>query len=140
MFALFRKYNMKLNPAKYAFVLGSGKFLGFMVNNRGIKANPTKVQVVLDLQSSKIVKKIQKLTGMIVALSRLVAQSTDKCHPFFEALKMGKNLIWTTKCEEAFQKIKQYLKSIPVLAKSRAREDLTLYLSVYEQAISDVLV
>ena len=36
MFILLRKYNMKLNPTKYAFGVGSGKFFGFMVNNRGI--------------------------------------------------------------------------------------------------------
>ena len=50
-FALLWKYNMKLNPAKCAFGVGSGKFLGFIVNNRGIEANPTKVQALLDLQS-----------------------------------------------------------------------------------------
>ena len=33
MFALLRKYNMKLNPAKCAFGVGSRKFLGFMVNH-----------------------------------------------------------------------------------------------------------
>ena len=49
---------MKLNPAKCTFRVGSGKFLGFMVNNRGIEANLTKVQALLDLQSPKIVKQI----------------------------------------------------------------------------------
>ena len=39
MFALLRNFNMKLNPAKCAFGVESGKFLGFMVNNRGIEAN-----------------------------------------------------------------------------------------------------
>ena len=53
---------------------------------------------------------------------------------------MGKNLIWTDECEEAFQKIKQYLGGIPVLAKLRVREDLTLYLYVSEHAVSGVLV
>ena len=58
MFSLLRKYNMKLNPAKCAFGVGSGKFLGFMVNNCGIEANPSKVQALLDLQSPKTVKDI----------------------------------------------------------------------------------
>ena len=58
MFALLQKYNMKLNPAKCAFGVGSGKFLGFMVNNREIEANPNKVQALLDLQSARIVKEI----------------------------------------------------------------------------------
>ena len=31
-FAMFRRYQMKLNPNKCAFVVASGKFLGFMVS------------------------------------------------------------------------------------------------------------
>ena len=53
---------------------------------------------------------------------------------------MGKNLIWTAICEEAFQKIKQYLRGILILAKPRIGEDLTLYLFVSEHAVSGVLV
>ena len=41
-FEILRKYKMMLNPAKCAVT--SGKFLGFMVNYRGIEANPTKIQ------------------------------------------------------------------------------------------------
>ena len=39
-FSTLRKYNMKLNPAKCVFTITSGKFLGFMVSQRGIEANP----------------------------------------------------------------------------------------------------
>ena len=77
---------------------------------------------------------------MITALSRFVSKSMDKCCPFFQALKLGKNLIWSANCDEAFQQIKQYLGGIPVLAKSRMGEDLTLYLSISEHVVSGVLV
>ena len=36
MFEFFRKYRMKLNPQKCVFGVKSGKFLGFIVNHRGI--------------------------------------------------------------------------------------------------------
>ena len=42
-FDTFRQYNMKLNPSKCAFGVSSGKFLGFMVSQRGIEANPNKI-------------------------------------------------------------------------------------------------
>ena len=42
-FATLRQYQMKLNPTKCAFGMTSGKFLGFMVSQRGIEANPKKV-------------------------------------------------------------------------------------------------
>ena len=53
---------------------------------------------------------------------------------------MGRNLAWSVECEEAFQQIKQYLGGIPVLSKATMGEDLTLYLSVSEHAISGMLI
>ena len=47
-FQILRNYNMKLNPAKCAFGVSAGKFLGFIVNHRGIEANPNKIKAVLE--------------------------------------------------------------------------------------------
>ncbi|KAL0449224.1 UNVERIFIED_CONTAM: hypothetical protein Slati_1478800 [Sesamum latifolium] len=48
-FAVLRKYRLKLNPGKCAFGVSGGRFLGFMVTQRGIEANPDKIKVVLDM-------------------------------------------------------------------------------------------
>ena len=68
-FQILREYNMKLNPAKCAFRVSAGKFLGFIVNNRGIEANPNKRKAVLDMPSPSGIKEVQRLTGRIAALS-----------------------------------------------------------------------
>ncbi|KMT08060.1 hypothetical protein BVRB_6g144140 [Beta vulgaris subsp. vulgaris] len=39
-FTTLRKYKLKLNPHKCVFGVVAGKFLGFLVNQRGIEANP----------------------------------------------------------------------------------------------------
>ena len=49
-FQVLKNYNMKLNPTKCAFGVLAGKFLGFIVNNRGIEANPNNIKVMLDMQ------------------------------------------------------------------------------------------
>nr|MCH9869571.1 reverse transcriptase family protein [Serratia marcescens] len=41
-FETLRKHQMKLNPEKCAFGVSGGKFLGFLVSERGIEANPEK--------------------------------------------------------------------------------------------------
>ena len=61
-FQILREYNMKLNPAKCAFGVSAGKFLGFIVNNRGIEANPDKIKVVLNMPPSSNIKEVQRLT------------------------------------------------------------------------------
>ena len=78
---------MKLNPAKCFFGVSAGKFLGFIVNNRGIEANPDKVKVVLDMSLPSNIKEVQRLIGRIAALSRFVSEASDKCQPFFHVLK-----------------------------------------------------
>ena len=49
-FDTLRQYHIKLNPSKCAFGVSSGKFLGFIVSHRGIKANPDKIQAILDMK------------------------------------------------------------------------------------------
>ena len=48
-FQSLKHYNMKLNPAKCAFSVASGKFLGFIVSHRRIEANLEKVWAILDM-------------------------------------------------------------------------------------------
>ena len=57
-FDTFRTYNMKLNPSKCAFKVTAGKFLGFMVSQRGIKVNLEKVQTIIKLALPKTVNEI----------------------------------------------------------------------------------
>ena len=57
-FTTFKQYQMKLNPIKCVFGVASEKFSGFMMSQRGIEANPEKVQVILDMTSPKTVKEV----------------------------------------------------------------------------------
>ena len=86
-FDILRLYNMKLNPSKCAFGVLSGKFLGFIVSQKGIEANPDKIQEILNNEPPKNVKEVQSLTRQVVALNRFVSKATDKCMPFFKVLK-----------------------------------------------------
>ena len=128
---------MKLNPSKCAFGVSTGKFLGFIINNRGIEANPDKIKALLDMPSPSSIKEVQLLTGRIAALSRFVSRASDKCQPFFQVLK--KAFQWDTKCEEAFSALKTYLSS-PILVSPSEEELLTLYLAVSDFSTSAVLV
>ena len=99
-FSTFKQYQMKLNPIKCTFGVVSGKFLGFIVSQRGIKANPEKVRAILEMTVPKAVKEVQKLTGRIAALNRFVSKVTNQCLPFFKTLKQA--FTWTEECEKAF--------------------------------------
>ena len=137
-FQILREYNMKLNPAKCAFGVLARKFLGFIVNDRGIEANLDKIKVVLDMSPPSNIKEVQRLTGRIDALSRFVSKAGDKYQPFFQVLK--KAFQWDTRCEKAFAALKTYLSSPPILVNPSEGELLTLYLAVSDFSTSAVLI
>uniref|UniRef100_A0A2N9EKU0 Uncharacterized protein n=1 Tax=Fagus sylvatica TaxID=28930 RepID=A0A2N9EKU0_FAGSY len=137
-FQTLRRYNMKLNPAKCVFGVSSGKFLGFMVSQRGIEANPDKIKAILDMSPPKTIKEVQSLTGKAAALNRFVSRSTDKCLPFFRTLR--KAFQWTEECQKAFEELKAYLSSPPLLSPSQTGEELYLYLAVSASAVSSALI
>ena len=96
-FDTLRSFNMKLNPEKCAFGVTAGKFLGFMVSQKGIEANPDKIWAIIEMTPPRNVKEMQSLNGKIAALNRFVSRATDKCLPFFRTLK--KSFEWTAECQ-----------------------------------------
>ena len=136
-FNTLRSYNMRLNPGKCAFGVTAGKFLEFMVSQRGIKANSDKIRAIMEMAPPRNVKEVQSLNGKIAALNRFVLRATDRCLPFFRTLK--RSFEWTTECQQAFEELKAYLSSPPLLSPSQPGEELFLYLAVSPATISAAL-
>ena len=96
-FDTLRSYNMKLNLGKCAFGVTAGKFLGFMVSQKGIEANPDKIRAIIEMKPPRNVKEVQSLNGKVAALNRFVSRATDKYFPFFRTLK--KSFEWMDECQ-----------------------------------------
>ena len=62
-FNSLRKFRWKLNPTKCVFGVPSGKLLGFIVSNRGIEANPEKINAIMAMDAPATIKDVQKLIG-----------------------------------------------------------------------------
>ena len=131
-------YNMKLNPSKCAFRVLAGKFLGFMVSQRGIEVNPDKFHAIMEMTPPRNAKEVQSLNSKVAALNRFMLRATDKCLPFFRTLK--KSFEWTAECQQAFEDLKAYLSSPPLLSPSKPREELFVYLAISSAIVSAALV
>ena len=82
-----QKYKMKPNPKKCIFGVSAGKLLGYMVSSRGIDANPKQIEAIDKLQPPQSRKDIQKLAGMMAALSRFISNSSERDMPFYKLLR-----------------------------------------------------
>ncbi|CAL9011833.1 unnamed protein product, partial [Prunus brigantina] len=111
MFTIPKQYKMRLNPTKCAFGVASGKFLGFMIAERGIEANPEKIRAILDMAIPKTALKGSK-----------------------------RSITWTAECDKAFNELKEYMSRAPLLSTPEPGDTLMIYLSISATAISSVLI
>ena len=96
-----RRQGMRLNPTKYIFRASLGKFLGFIVSQRGIEANPDKINAMLDLPPSRTIKEIQNLASRIAALSQFISRSAERCLHFFKAISRSQTTQWNQDFQDA---------------------------------------
>ncbi|XP_042451993.1 uncharacterized protein LOC122036661 [Zingiber officinale] len=135
-----RVYEIKLNLGKCLFGTKSGKFLGYIVTEQGIEMNPSKVKALQDMPPPRNLKEVQRLTSRITALSRFISKTIDRSLPFFKILRRAIKFQWDEECDRAFEELKAYLNSLPVLAKTVIGESLRIYLSLTEHAVGSSLV
>ncbi|KAM1387250.1 hypothetical protein ACFX2F_033608 [Malus domestica] len=82
-FTILKKYQIRLNPNKCVFDIDSGNFLGFMISQQGIEANPEKIKAIFDMKE------------------RTTLKGSKKC------------ITWTDECVEAFKNLKEYMSKKP---------------------------
>ncbi|KAL0390997.1 UNVERIFIED_CONTAM: Gag-Pol polyprotein [Sesamum calycinum] len=139
-FQILTTFGLKLNLAKCTFGVRGRRFLGYMISERGIEANPEKINTIMDMSPPKSIREVQKLAGRLATLNRFISRSADKGLPLFKMLRGGAKFEWSKNGQEAFDELKKYLVSPHLLTKPETGETLYLYLEVSENVVSSVLV
>lgn len=140
VFKVLQKYRLKLNSQKCTFEVRGGKFMGYMISEKGIKASPGKIQAIINMKPPQTLNEVQRLNGRINALGRFISFSAKRCLPFYKAIKQDKAFKWDECCQEAFENLKTFLASPPLLSRPQQGEPLVMYLASTDEAVGAVLV
>ena len=122
------------------FGVPSGKLLGFLVSHRGIETNPEKVKAIEDMSPLQTLREMQKLADRVTVLGRFISKLGEHAMPFFKPMKKKGPFEWTQEADQAFQDLKKYLTSPPVMVAPRPLEPLVLYLEATPHSASVALV
>ena len=118
----------------------AGKFLGFMISQRGIEANLKKMEAIINMEPHTTLNELQKLNGQITALGRFISCSMRKCLPFFWVIKNVKKFERNVDCHTSFKDIKRFLASPLLLSRPTLGEILYSYLSIGNESLASVPV
>ena len=131
---------VKLNPEKCVFGIPAGKLLGFLVSERGIKANPEKIKAIERMRKRARLRDVQKFTDCLASVSRFCSRQGERALPLYQLMNKTTMFEWNDKEEKAFQDLKHMLSTAPVLATPIEKEPLLLYITVTSRSVSTVMV
>uniref|UniRef100_A0A2N9EC48 Integrase catalytic domain-containing protein n=1 Tax=Fagus sylvatica TaxID=28930 RepID=A0A2N9EC48_FAGSY len=106
----------------------------------GIEANLDQIAAIQGLQPPRNVKEVQRLTGMAAALNRFISKSAERCRPFFDLIKKGKSFIWNEESDRAFERLKRYLSTPPLLSSPKEGEPFYIYVAASDKAVSAAII
>ena len=138
-FQRIRCFRLRLNPKKCTFGVTFGKLLGYMISERGIEVDPDKIRAILNMSPPQTETEIRGFLGRLQYISRFIVRLTDTCEPIFRLLRKKQPKVWDDQCTQAFERIKEYLLSPPVLVPLIPGRPLLLYFSVSDVALGCIL-
>jgi hypothetical protein len=139
-FANLWRYRMKLNPEKCTFGVPTGQLLGYIISQRGIKANPSKIKSIEALEPLTKLRDMQKFDGYLASLSRFVSWLGEKAMPLYQLMKKTNHFVWSQRADEAFKDLKRALSTVSILAAPAPREPMLLYIAATPRVISVVIM
>jgi len=136
-----RRYGLKMNPLKCAFGVSAGKFLGFIIHEKGTEIDSKQVEAMKHVEASTCKKDLQKFLGKINFLRRFISNLFGKIDTFIPILQLKNEakFTWGAEQQVAFEKIKSYLSSPPVLKAPKRGVPFRLYVAAEDNVICAVL-
>uniref|UniRef100_A0A2N9HE72 RNA-directed DNA polymerase n=1 Tax=Fagus sylvatica TaxID=28930 RepID=A0A2N9HE72_FAGSY len=134
-----RLYKLKMNPLKCAFGVSAGKFLGFLVHNRGIDVDPAKASAVATMKAPTSHKELKSFLGRLSYIRRFIPGLAAVTAVFAPLMKKGVPFIWSTACQQAFEKIQQIMTKLPTVCAPVPGRPLRLYLASNSEAIGGLV-
>jgi hypothetical protein len=136
-----RWYGLKMNALKYVSGASAGKFLGFIIQEHGIEIDPTKVESINKVQLPRCKNDMQKFLGKVNYLRQFISNLTGKISAFAPILRLKHEAESTLGANQqcAFDDIKRYLSSLPVMKAPMAGIPFWLYIAAEDAMIGAVL-
>jgi hypothetical protein len=105
---------------------------------RGIKANPRKIQAIMDMAPPQSTKDIQRPIGRLAALNKSISRSVERSLPFLKMLHGAKNFTRGPEQAATFESLKQYMSNLLTLTSPDPVLPLILYIAASPSTVSVV--
>ena len=105
-----------LNVDKCKFSQREVKFLGHIISDEGIRADPGKTAAISDMKTPTNIHELRSFLGMVNQLGKFIPQLAERTKPLRDLLSKKNHWYWGEEQKKAFHAMKDGLTSTPALA------------------------
>ena len=134
-----REHNLKIKLPKYQFMKEETKYLGFIIDKKGIKPDLDKVEVIRAMPEPRSVREVRGFIGAIGYYRRFIPAFSRLAGPMIALTKKYARFKWTEDCQRAFDCLKEQLTAIPLLAYPDLGRPMILYTDASDKCVGAVL-
>lgn len=139
VFSRLRLNNLKLQPDKCEFLHREIAYLGHVITEKGVKANPEKIRSIKDYPKPKDEKQIKQFLGLLGYYRRFIKDFAKHAKPLTQLLKKDVKFHWDESQETAFNHFKSILTTEPILQYPNWKEPFVLTTDASNFAIGAIL-
>eukprot|EP00253_Pinus_taeda_P024101 PITA_24101 len=107
--------NLSLSNEKCFMILNEGIVLGHYISSQGIKVDPSKIQIIVNLPIPKTQKEVRSFLGYASYYRRFIEHFSRIALSLFKLLARYVPFNWNDNCQQAFETLKEKLSTTPVL-------------------------
>ncbi len=115
VFKALAKVNLKVNASKCVFFAQELKLLGYIISQKELKMDPSKIEAIDKLLPPKCMKDVQIFLGVTGIYRSNIPDYAKIAKPLYDLLKKDVKFEWTLEHQEAFELLKIKLKTYPIL-------------------------
>ena len=135
-----RLNNLSLNSKKMQFKSTNCKFFGHRLSQDGIKADPKKIEAIIQMDPPQNVANLQSFNGMINYLKKFSPVLSELSEPLRRLCRSGVKWAWESEQQDVFKAIKQVIKMLPVLAYFDKTKKHTIQCNASKKGLGAVLL
>ena len=140
LFRRARERGLRLNREKMRLGLEEVKFMGHVISSKGLRADPEKVQAIVNISPPADVKGVQVFLGAVNYMLSFVPNLSELTEPLRRLTQNKYEFAWQSQQSEAFEKIKAMLTQAPTLAYFDSSKPITLQTDVSDHGLGGVLL
>lgn len=115
IFKRLRSANVTLNLEKCRICRSELRYLGYIVDQRGLKVDPEKVDAIVNIPVPNSQKAVRQFVGTASWYRRFIPDFATRLYPLTQLLRKNQKFSWTKQAQRAFEDIRSCLVKAPIL-------------------------